>query len=41
MRAEQDRASAELRVHGYDGQPLDHKDARLGRLVRRAIENGA
>lgn len=29
---------ADARAHGYDGEELDAKDARLGRLVRRAIE---
>lgn len=30
---------ADLRAHGYDGQPLHHGDAALGRQVRRLIES--
>jgi hypothetical protein len=32
------RREADLRAHNYDGEPLNAKDARLGRQVRRLVE---
>lgn len=39
MTDQDQRQEANLRARKYDGEPLNHKDAALGRLVRRAIEN--
>lgn len=32
------RREADLRAHGYDGEPFNSRDARLGRKVRRLLE---